>query len=87
MNDNPMLSRALIGGKKTEKFEARVSDELKEAARRRWADLGYRSESEYIEELVVVGIFGVEHLRSLMEQRLARISRSSDNSRTQAASV
>lgn len=82
-NDQPMMARALIGGKKTEKLEARVSDEVKEAVRRRWTDLGYRSESEYLEEMVVIDIFGVEHLRSVLEQRFSRFSHSSDIGRTE----
>ena len=63
-------SRALIGGKKIERMEARVSYELKEAARRRWVDAGYSSEAEYLETLVSVDVFGVDHVRSVMLQRL-----------------
>lgn len=64
------LSRAIIGGKKIERMEARVSYELKEAARRRWVDAGYSSEAEYLETLVSVDVFGVDHVRSVMLQRL-----------------
>lgn len=70
MNDEVQLSRALIGGKKIERMEARVSYELKEAARRRWVDAGYSSEAEYLETLVSVDVFGVDHVRSVMLQRL-----------------
>lgn len=63
-------SRALIGGKKIERMEVRVSYELKEAARRRWVDAGYSSEAEYLETLVIVDVFGVDHVRSVMLQRL-----------------
>ena len=64
------LSRAIIGGKKIERMEVRVSYELKEAARRRWVDAGYSSEAEYLETLVSVDVFGVDHVRSVMLQRL-----------------
>ncbi|ARU06162.1 hypothetical protein CCO03_17090 [Comamonas serinivorans] len=73
------FSRALIGGKKNSKLEARVSDELKEAARRRWMDAGFSSESEYIEHVVSIDVFGKEHVRSLILQRLDRVGGVSDN--------
>lgn len=79
MNDlHPMFSRAVIGGKKTEKLEARISEELKEAVRRKWHDLGFASESEWLETLVAVNVFGAEHVRMVQEQRLRRVCSVSD---------
>lgn len=70
---NPMFSRSLLGGKKTERVDARVSDNLKEAIRRRWTDLGFGSESEYIEFLVTVDCFGVDHIRNVTDRRLSLV--------------
>lgn len=75
----PMFARSTIGGKKTEKLEARVSDELKEAVRRRWTDDGFGSESEWLEHLVAVACFGFEHVRMVHEQRLRRVGYLSDS--------
>lgn len=74
-------SRAIIGGKKIDRMETRVSYELKEAARRRWVDAGYSSESEYLETLISVDVFGVDHVRSVMLQRLNAVSNVSDKGR------
>ncbi|WP_284335416.1 hypothetical protein [Comamonas sp. NoAH] len=73
-----MFARATIGGKKTEKLEARVSDELKEAVRRRWKDDGFGSESEWLEHVIAIACFGFEHVRMVQEQRLRRVSFVSD---------
>ena len=72
------FSRAIMGGKKTEKTNARISDELKEAVRRRWMDLGFQSESEYLEHLLVEDCFGKDHVRSVMERRLGLVLSVSD---------
>ena len=74
----PMFARSTIGGKKTEKIEARVSDELKEAIRRRWMDDGFSSESEWLEHLASIACFGFEHVRMLQEARLRRVGCLSD---------
>lgn len=81
-SDLPMFSRAIMGGKKSSKLEARVSDELKEAVRRRWNDLGYSSESEYLEYLATVDCFGKAHIRMVMEHRLRLVGSLSDSSPT-----
>ncbi|MNS45100.1 hypothetical protein D3C72_775600 [compost metagenome] len=76
------FSRSLIGGKKTEKMEFRLSDELKELARRKWNDDGFPSESEYLEFIVAVDVCGVEHVRSLIQQRYGRVFSLSDSRQT-----
>lgn len=63
------LARSVLGGKRTERIESRVTDELKDALRRRCNDLGM-TESDFIERLVAVSIFGVEHVQMVEEQRL-----------------
>ena len=77
-SNSPMFARAVIGGKKTAKLEARVSDDLKEAVRRKWHDGGFESESEWLEMLAAVACFGTEHVRMVQEQRLRRVSLLSD---------
>lgn len=74
----PMFAKAIIGGKKNSKLEARVSDDLKEAVRRKWNDAGFESESEWLEMLAAVACFGAEHVRMVQEQRLRRVSSLSD---------
>ncbi|WP_312531343.1 hypothetical protein [Comamonas sp.] len=76
------FSRSLIGGKKTEKLESRISDELKELARRKWMDEGFQSESEYLEFVVAVDVCGVDHVRSLIQQRYGRVFSLSDKRQT-----
>lgn len=83
--DVPAPSRGIFGGKKTAKFEFRASDELKEAARRKWMDAGFQSESEYLETLVTIDVFGVEHMRMLLERRLRAVCPVSDMRTTQTA--
>jgi len=73
MNQPAMFSRSIVGGKKTAKMEARVSDELKEAVRRKWMDAGFNSESEYLETLVSCDVFGLKHVRMVMEKRIASV--------------
>ncbi|WP_017760683.1 hypothetical protein [Pseudacidovorax intermedius] len=69
----PVFARAILGGKKTCKVEARVSDEVKEAVRRRWLDLGFASESEYLETLVTIDCYGKNHIRMVRDQQIAMV--------------
>ena len=77
--DLPLFSRSILGGKKSSKLEARVSDELKEIVRRRWTDMHFSGESEYLEYLATVDCFGKGHVRSVQEQRLGMVSTLSDS--------
>jgi hypothetical protein len=74
----PMMARGLWGGKKTAKIDARVNDDLKEAIRRRWNDLGLSSESEYIEMLAAVDCWGLDHVRSMRDHALLQVGRLTD---------
>lgn len=78
-DDNPQYARSIDGGKKNSKAEARISDDLKEAFRRKWMDAGFESESECAEMLIAVFTWGQEHVRMMQEQRLRRVSFMSDN--------
>lgn len=84
-NNTPLFARSILGGKKTSKLESRVSDELKEAVRRRWHDRGYASESEYLEMLALVDVFGKEHVRSMFVQHVSMVCGLSDESTTAGA--
>lgn len=83
--DLPMFSRSVLGGKKSSKLEARVSDELKEAVRRKWVDMGFSSEAELIEYAMTVMCFGKEHVRSFHDRRLDMVGTLADNRPTGSA--
>lgn len=78
----PLFARAILGGKKTCKVEARVSDEVKEAVRRRWLDLGFASESEYLETLVTIDCYGKSHVRMVRDQQIAMVCGLADTAPT-----
>ncbi|MET3514328.1 hypothetical protein ABIC63_002100 [Pseudacidovorax sp. 1753] len=78
----PVFARAILGGKKTCKVEARVSDEVKEAVRRRALDLGFSSESEYLETLVTVDCFGKKHVQMVRDRQIAMVCALADTEPT-----
>lgn len=59
--DVAMFARSSLGGNRTEKIESRVTHDMKLDLRRRCNDLGM-SESEYLERLVAVAIYGIDHV-------------------------
>jgi len=77
-------SRSVDGGKKNSKVESRVSDELKEAIRRKWMDSGFSSESEYIEMVCAISVWGAEHVRMMEERKIKRVSLLSDTAQSTA---
>lgn len=77
-SETAYFSRPLLGSKKTAKLEARVSDELKELVRRHWVDHGFESESEWLENIAAVAVLGAEHVRTIYEQRMAKVCGLSD---------
>lgn len=83
----PVFARSIIGGKKTAKLEARVSEDLKEELRRKWHDEGFSSESECLEMLVAVYLRGIDHIRSVQEERLMRVGRLSDIKATVSGTI
>ena len=74
----PMFARAILGGKKVAKMEARVSDDLKEAAVPRLRELGFTTESQYLEFLVSVDCYGLEHVRMVHNAKFERVRTLSD---------
>jgi hypothetical protein len=62
------FARSAIGGKKTAEIKARTSDELKFTLQRRCHELGM-TESEYIDRLVALSLFGEEHVLSVDREK------------------
>jgi hypothetical protein len=77
---NPVtrFARGILGGKKTAKVEARVSDELKEGVERRFRELGFDSASEYVDFVLTMDVFGAEHVAMVMQRRISMVRSSSD---------
>lgn len=67
-NDEPAFARSTLGGKRTAKAEARVTDELKFALDKRAHELGM-TVSDYIERLLTVNLFGETHVLSVEAAR------------------
>jgi hypothetical protein len=67
------FARSAIGGKKSAEIKARTSDELKFALQRRCHELGM-TESEYIDRLVAVSLFGIEHVNSVEQERTKKVA-------------
>lgn len=69
----PLLSRptsAAMHGKQAATLKTSVTDEAKEAFARWWRERGYASESDCLRELVLVAVYGPEHLTDLHRQRI-----------------
>jgi hypothetical protein len=71
----PSFSRSPIGGKKTSECKCRIADETKFALAQKAHSLGM-TESELTELFLCMGLFGKDHLRSVMEQRLDMVGAS-----------
>jgi hypothetical protein len=72
-SDTPMFARSFGGQKRSSKIEARVTDELKFALQKRCHEL-IMTESDYLDCLVTLAIFGVEHVRNIEQKRLEMVS-------------
>ena len=74
MNDpqNTNFARSMTGRKRTNRVEARVSDELKFDLQRKCHELSM-SESDYIDRLLSVALYGFEHVRSMELQRIQAV--------------
>lgn len=77
--ENVMLARSSMGGKKTAFIKAAVSEELKEAVARKLAVLRAEtgctvSESEYIERVIAISLFGYEHVAMVEQEQLRRLA-------------
>ena len=73
MFDTPMFARATVAGtKRSSRIEARVTDETKEELARRCRALGM-NESQFIERLVEVSLYGIEHVLSVERERSLKV--------------
>lgn len=71
MNE-PVFARSAMGGKRTARVEARVTDETKFALAQRCHQIGI-TESDFIANLVELSLFGYEHVASVQQERLRQV--------------
>lgn len=64
MNDKPLFSRSPMPGKRSSEVKARVTDELKFDLARKCHELGI-TESDYIDRLLCVSLYGLDHVLEL----------------------
>lgn len=75
MNE-PAFARSAMGGKRSARIEARVTDETKFALAQRCHQIGI-TESDFITNLVELSLFGYEHVASVQQDRLRMVCGSS----------
>lgn len=73
------LARSSMGGKKTAFLKAACSEEMKEAVARKLAVIRAEtgrtvSESEYIERVIAISLFGYEHVAMVEQEQLKRLA-------------
>jgi hypothetical protein len=66
------LGRSPLGGKKTARVDVRITDETKFDLTRKCHELGI-SESDYVCTLIESSLYGVSHVLSVQEARLAQV--------------
>lgn len=69
---SPMFARSMTGEKRTNRVESRVSDTLKFDLQRKCHELAM-SESDYIDRLLSLSLYGFEHVRSIELSRLEQV--------------
>lgn len=67
-----MTTHRIFGAKRTCKVEARVTDELKFELQRKCHEIGI-TESDYLDRLLSISLFGFEHVASLEQQKLQKV--------------
>jgi hypothetical protein len=77
----PAFARTVTGEKRSAKVEARVTDSLKFDLQRMCHELGM-TESDFIDRLVQVRVYGLEHVQSMERKRIAMVCGLSDEGRT-----
>ncbi len=73
MNDTPAFSRSPMPGKRSSEVKARVTDELKFDLARKCHELGI-TESDYIDRLLCVSLYGLDHVLELDNQKTTKIT-------------
>jgi len=66
------FARSALGGKRSARVEARVTDETKLELTRRCHLLGI-TESDFITTLVETSLFGVDHVLTVQRERLVQV--------------
>lgn len=72
MSDPTLFARSLSGQKRNSKVEARITDEMKFDLQRRCHDLSM-SESDFLDRLIAMALYGFEHVRNLEQARLEQV--------------
>jgi hypothetical protein len=70
--ETPLFARSPMGGKRTAKAEARITEETKEAMRRKCHELGI-TESDYLDRLICVSLYGIDHVLNVERHRTAMV--------------
>lgn len=70
--ETPLFARSPMRGKRTAKAEAHITDDTKEELRRKCNELGI-SESDYLDRLICVSLYGVEHVLNVERERTLRV--------------
>lgn len=71
-DDIPMFARSTLGGKRTNKCEAKITDEMKFALERRAHELGMTI-SDYLERLLAVNLYGIDHVLNVERERTTKV--------------
>lgn len=66
--------RPSMFGKRTEDARTRLSSFTKEKLSEVWRSLGYRTEAEFLAELIELRVHGVEHVERLHTDRLRAVA-------------
>lgn len=72
MQKVPLFSRSPIPGKRSSEVKARVTDDLKFDLARKCHELGI-SESDYIDRLLCVSLYGLDHVLELDRKKTTSI--------------
>lgn len=72
MKDETLLSRSPMPGKRSSEVKARVTDELKFDLARKCHELGI-TESDYIDRLLCVSLYGLDHVMELDRKKTTSI--------------
>ena len=75
-DDIPMFARSFSGAKRSARVEARVTDETKFDLAKRCHEIGI-TESDYVQQLIEVCLYGFEHVTSVQSSRLRLVCGSS----------
>jgi len=76
-NDLPAFSRgqkSSLFGKRTRDTRFRISEFTAEKLAHLWRSLGYRTESEFLADLIELRVHGLDHVEKLHRDRLRAVS-------------